>query len=117
MFYTKLSATKVDVKYVESKIDINLTTVSISMANTLIAFSIITDNGSHYHKYTGRKNGSYHGSLQLSVKFNDKQNMITIKKNVKSIKIKFHNAEDYDNIKKKVIYYKLMSQNDHSIQF
>lgn len=61
--------------------------------------------------WIGKKKGP---SAKLSLKFNDKKQMITINN---SNKIIFHRPKDYETIKKKTIYYKHMKADENIVNF
>jgi hypothetical protein len=53
-------------------------------------------------------------SAKLSIIFNDKKNMITVNH---INKIFFHRREDYELVKNKSMYYKLLNTGDNKIEF
>jgi len=71
----------------------------MSISKDGIYVYISRDNNRIY--WIGSKKGY---SAKLSIKFNDN-------------KIMFHNSKDYEIIKKKIIYYKHMKEDEYSIVF
>jgi hypothetical protein len=103
----KLTTTYVDIK--NSKGFVKKGWISISISKDGIYVYISRDNNRIY--WIGSKKGY---SAKLSIKFNDKKKMITVNN---SNKIIFHKVKDYEKIKKKTIYYKLMKENENSVSF
>ncbi len=103
----KLTTTYVDIK--NSKGFVKKGWISISISKDGIYVYISRDNNRIY--WSGSKKGS---SDKLFIKFNDKKKMITINN---SSKIMFHKSKDYETIKKKIIYYKHMKQDENSVMF
>lgn len=106
-FSIKLTTTYVDIKHTNGLVKKGWFHITVDKNGIYIY--ILRDNNRIY--WIGRKKGI---SAKLSVKFNDKKNMITINN---SNKITFHNSKDYEKIKKKTIYYKLMDENDNKVEF
>jgi hypothetical protein len=106
-YKVQLTTKNVDIKYSTGLVKKGSFYISIDKNGIYIY--IIRDNYRIY--WIGRKEGE---SAKLSVKFNDNKKMITINN---SNKIIFHNAKDYEKIKEKTIYYKLMKKDENIVVF
>jgi hypothetical protein len=106
-FSIKLTTTYVDIKYSKGLVKKGWFNISINKDGIFVYIS--KDKGRMY--WIGKKKGY---SAKLSIKFNDKKKMITVNN---SNKIIFHKVKDYETIKKKTIYYKLMKENENSVSF
>lgn len=106
-FRIDLTSTYVDIKNASGLMKKGIFTISISKKSIFVYIS--RDQGRMY--WIGRKTGI---SAKLSIKFNDKKQMITINN---SYKITFHRPKDYETIKKKAIYYKHMKEDENNISF
>ena len=106
-FRIDLTSTYVDIKNASGLMKKGKFTISISKKGIFVYIS--RDQGRMY--WIGRKTGY---SAKLSIKFNDKKQMITINN---SYKITFHRPKDYETIKKKTIYYKHMQETDNKVEF
>ncbi len=102
-----LTTTYVDIKHSGGFVKKGFFSISIDKNGIFVYIS--RDNNRIY--WIGRKEGK---SAKLSVKFNDKKKMITVNN---SNKIMFHRPKDYEKIKKKTIYYKLMKKDENSVAF
>lgn len=103
----KLTTTYVDIKHSKGLVKKGWFSMSISKDGIYVYIS--RDNNRIY--WIGSNKGY---SAKLSIKFNDDKKMITINN---SNKIMFHNSKDYEIIKKKIIYYKHMKEDENSILF
>lgn len=113
MSWINVQAKNMDIKLSSSLVVKGIVkNVSIAISKGFTSFYINTDQGSK--QIIGRIRGK-HAAMHLSVKFNDKKRMITVRKNqIKSFQITFHKIVDYDKFKRRAVYYKLMQENAKS---
>ena len=83
--------------------------VNITISKNGIFVYISRDKSRSY--WSGSKQGR---SNKLSIKFNDKKQMITVNL---SNRIIVHSNKDYMKIKNKAKYYKYITENDNTIEF
>jgi hypothetical protein len=108
MFRIKLTPFDVDMKYSQGIVKKGFVLIFISSKYISI---FIYRKGKGYYEWRGAKKGK---SVYLSLRFDDKRRTIRINNLNKLI---FHTNKTYELIKRKVIIYKHMKNNENNVEF
>ena len=106
-FQIKLTTAYVDIQYSNGIVKKGYVDISVDKDYIHIYFW----RGTSWRWWQGSKSRI---SAKLSIKFNDLKHMITINN---TNKVTFRRPKDYNQIKKKVIFYQLMNANDNKVEF